>query len=116
MEEPRAAQLLYGDVSAITQRNRRFETIRTLLERSDLHERLLHGSDYPLPGVLPLTSPAALARAGLLPQEAVADLEVIRDHNPLLFDFVQKRLLAWQGRRFADSVFETRRLFGGRSA
>ena len=116
MAEPRAINLLYGDVSAITQRNRRFETIRSLLEREDLHGRLLHGSDYPLPGILPLTSPAALARAGLLPQEAVNDLEVLRDHNPLLFDFVQKRLLSWQGHRFAPSVFETRRVFAGREA
>jgi len=114
--EQRAKGLLYGDISAITQRNRKPALIRTLLEREDLHERLLHGSDYPLPGILPLTSPATLARAGLLPAGAVGDLEIVRQHNPLLFDFSLKRLLAWQGHSFAPAVFHTRRVFAASKA
>lgn len=116
LAEPRARELLYGDISAITQRNRSPAIIRTLLERSDLHSRLLHGSDYPLPGIVPLTSPAALARAGLLPKAAVADLDLLRQHNPLLFDFVLKRLLRWQGHSFSPAVFHTRRLFAASHA
>ncbi len=111
MAEPRAVDRLYGDISAITQRNRSPAVIRTLLERAELHDRLLHGSDYPLPGVLPLTSSAALARAGLLPRAAVADLDTLREHNPLLFDVVLKRLLSWQGQAFSPTVFDTRRIF-----
>lgn len=111
MEEPRAQQLLYGDISAITQRNRKPEQIATLLKRTDLHDRLLHGSDYPLPAVVPLTSPAQLAKAGLLPKDAIPELLMLREHNALLFDFVLKRLLEWQGQRFSASVFNTRRLF-----
>jgi mannonate dehydratase len=111
LAEPRAKGLLYGDISAITQRNRQPALIRTLLERQDLHQRLLHGSDYPLPGIVPLTSPAALARAGLLPKAAVPDLDTLRQHNPLLFDFTLKRLLNWQGHSFSPAVFHTRRLF-----
>jgi mannonate dehydratase len=116
MAEPRAGKLLHGDISAITQRNRQVGTIRTLLEREDLHDRLLHGSDYPLPGILPLTSPAALARAGLLPKAAVDDLDLLRQHNPLLFDFVLKRLLSWQGHSFSPAVFHSRRLFSASQA
>jgi len=111
MAEPRAKDLLYGDISAIALRNRQPAVIRTLLERGDLHERLLHGSDYPLPGILPLISAATLARAGLLPKAAVADLDALREHNPLLFDFVLKRLLNWQGHSFSPAVFDTRRIF-----
>lgn len=111
MGEARAKGLLHGDISAITQRNRRLASIRQLLERQDLHDRLLHGSDYPLPGILPLTSPKALAGAKLLPVDAVADLESLRLHNPLLFDFTLKRLLYWQGHSFSPAVFQTRRLF-----
>ena len=111
MQEPRAAGQLFGDISAITQRNRPLAVIKTLLERSDWHRRLLHGSDYPLPGILPLTAPSALAHAGLLPPQAVADLETVREHNPLLFDLALKRLLSWQGRSFPATVFETRRVF-----
>ncbi|MBK8510150.1 MAG: amidohydrolase family protein [Candidatus Competibacteraceae bacterium] len=109
-EEPRAATL-YGDISAIAQRNRKIAVIRTLLERDDLHGRLLQGSDYPLPGIVPLTSPSALARNGLLPADAVADLASLREHNPLLFDFTLKRLLCWRGCAFPASVFHTRPFF-----
>lgn len=111
MGEARAKELLHGDISAITQRNRKPALIRTLLERGDLHARLVHGSDYPLPGIVPLTSPGALARAGLLPKAAVGDLDLLRQHNPLLFDFALKRLLNWQGHSFSTAVFQTRRLF-----
>ena len=114
--EARAKGLLFGDISAITQRNRKPAVIRTLLEREDLHERLLHGSDYPLPGILPLTSLPALAKAGLLPAAAVNDLEILRQHNPLLFDFALKRLLAWQGHSFSPAVFQTRRIFAASHA
>jgi mannonate dehydratase len=116
MAEPRAGQLLYGNLSAITQRNRSPAVIRTLLAREDLHPRLVHGSDYPLPGILPLTSPAALARAGLLAKAAVGDLELLREHNPLYFDFALKRLLAWQGHSFSPAVFHSRRLFSASQA
>lgn len=116
MAEPRAGDRLYGDISAITQRNRKAACLRTLLEREDLHPRLLHGSDYPLPGVLPLTSTRSLARAGLLPRDAVRDLDLVREHNPLLFDFALKRLLSWQGHSFSPAVFHTRRLFAASHA
>ncbi|WP_153133240.1 amidohydrolase family protein [Dechloromonas hortensis] len=116
MAEPRAKGLLHGDISAITQRNRKPALIRTLLERGDLHDRLLHGSDYPLPGIVPLTSTASLARAGLLPKAAVHDLDILRQHNPLLFDFTLKRLLNWQGHSFSPAVFNTRRLFAASHA
>lgn len=111
MAEPRAAGLLHGDISAITLRNRKIAVIKTLLERSDWHGRLLHGSDYPLPGILPLVSLTTLAGENLLPSEAVGDLEAVREHNPLLFDLAVKRLLSWQGARFPASVFETRNFF-----
>lgn len=111
MDEPRALGLLHGDISALVLRNRSTERIKGILQRTDWHGRLLNGSDYPLPGILPIISPAALARAGLLPAEAVYDLEAVREHNPLIFDFVLKRLLAWGGKSFPAAVFETRRVF-----
>ena len=116
MAEPRAKGLLHGDISAITQRNRKPALIRTLLERGDLHDRLLYGSDYPLPGIVPLTSSTAMARDGLLPKAAVSDLNILRQHNPLLFDFTLKRLLNWQGHSFSPAVFNTRRLFAASQA
>jgi mannonate dehydratase len=112
MEQPEWKGRLFGDISAITLRNRKPEVIRTLLERDDWHDRLLNGSDYPLPGILPLISPSALASAGLLPEESVADLELLREHNALYFDLALKRALSWQGRSFPVQVFATRAFFG----
>jgi mannonate dehydratase len=40
-------------------------------------------------------------------------LKQIREHNPLLFDFVLKRHLHSGGKAFAKSVFETRPFFEG---
>lgn len=102
---------LYGDISAITLRNRDVEVVRALLRREDWHDRLLCGSDYPLPGILPLMSLSSLARAGLLDAAAAPVLEQVRDHNPLLFDFMLKRLLRDGRHRFANSVFEAARAF-----
>lgn len=111
MAEPRAQGALYGDISAVILRNRSTAIIRDLLARAEWHDRLLNGSDYPLPGILPLISPAVLAREGLLPKEAVSDLETLRNHNPLYFDFALKRLLSWNAQAFSSAVFETRRVF-----
>jgi len=111
MDEVRYEKLLHADISALTQRNRAGKPLRTVLARRDWHPRLINGSDYPLPGILPLFSPAALADDGLLERAAVAPLEQLRHHNPLLFDFVLKRHLRLDGAGFAASVFETRRFF-----
>lgn len=116
MDDARYENVLFADISAVAQRNRDEAVLRVLLERGDWHRRLLNGSDYPLPGVLPLTSPADLAARKLLPASVAPLLEEIRQHNPLLFDFVLKRHLSWQGRRFATGIFETRAFFERKTA
>lgn len=106
---------LYGDLSAISQVNRRAEIVQTLLSRPDWAPRLLHGSDHPLPGLSLLTRPASLARAGLLDAERVDALERLREHNPLLFDLALKRSLRWRGQGFDAAVFHTARAFAAPS-
>jgi mannonate dehydratase len=110
MDDPRYTRNLAGDISAVTQGNR-MEVLTTLLARRDWHARLLNGSDYPLPGVVPLISLPALVERDMLDPGAVAPLKEIRDHNALLFDFVLKRSLVNNGAGFARSVFETRLFF-----
>jgi predicted TIM-barrel fold metal-dependent hydrolase len=102
---------LFGDISAMTQRNRAGPALATVIERSDWHARLLNGSDYPLPGVMPVYSVDHLVSLKLLPASAAEVLKEIRAHNPLLFDFVAKRHLRSNGKALAASVFETRRFF-----
>ena len=115
MDLPAHVGRLYGDLSAGTQRARAGEALRRIIERGsaggDWEGRLLNGSDYPLPGILPLFSPDQLAAEGLLEPAAAAPLAAIRDHNPLLFDFVLKRSLRAGGRRLSPRVFETRGFF-----
>lgn len=115
MDERAHDKLLLGDLSAVFQINRKTTIARTLLEREDWHARLLHGSDYPLPGIPVLTRPQRLADAGLLDAAAVPVLLQIREHNPLLFDFVLKRSLRAGTRALPSAVFETRRHFAPRT-
>ena len=69
---------------------------RELIVRRDWHERLLHGSDYPLPGIGLIYRLERFVDAGWLDAHDAAVLERIRPHNPLLFEFVLKRTLAVQ--------------------
>jgi predicted TIM-barrel fold metal-dependent hydrolase len=111
MDEPAWQHLLLGDISALFQVNRPPHAWRQVLQRDDWHARLLHGSDYPLPGVGPLFRPARLVAAGLLDEASVPVLEAVREHNPLLFDLVLKRRLRADGRGLGTRVFDTRRAF-----
>ena len=110
MDEPRYEKTLYADISAITQTNRA-HYVRALLERSDWHPRLLNGSDYPLPGIMPLFSLSLFVESGLLDSAAASVLSAIRTYNPLLFDFVLKRHLRVGGKHFSPRIFETRAFF-----
>lgn len=107
---------LFGDISAVTQLNRAPNVLVTLLERQDWHPRLLNGSDYPLPGVMPIFSVGDLVERGLLEPSSAEPLNTIRSHNSLLFDFVLKRALRAKGKSFARSIFETRDFFLRRTA
>lgn len=111
MDETQHGGGLYGDISAITLINREPEVLRTLVERREWHDRLLFGSDYPLPGIVPLIPLGRLVKERLLDEASVPALDTLRHHNPILFDFALKRRLASRGRRFAPTVFENRRHF-----
>ena len=111
MNEPRYEGRLFGEISAVTQRNRDHHVLRTLLETEAWHGRLVNGSDYPLPGVIPLISLTKLRRQGFITDDAAQLLHAVRNHNPILFDFMLKRQLRSGGRRFAPEVFESRRVY-----
>ena len=110
MGEPRYEGLLFGDLSAVTQANRA-HALAAILARREWDGRLLNGSDYPLPGIMPLFSLQQLVGAGLLDERSVPTLRQLREVNALMFDFVLKRSLAFQGARLPVSAFETRGFF-----
>ena len=93
MDEKRYEGLVFGEISAMTQFNRSGKPLRTILEREDLHERLVNGSDYPLPAVNILIRTRPLVKQGYLTRAEGECLREIYDYNPLLFDFVLKRNL-----------------------
>jgi mannonate dehydratase len=117
MQEKKYEKNLFGDISAMTQVTRAGPALAKVIEREHWHPRLLNGSDYPLPGVMPIFSVDYLVSLKLVEESAAPVLKEIRAHNPLLFDFVLKRHLrsgrtgANAGKSLAKSVFETRSFF-----
>jgi mannonate dehydratase len=111
MGEPRYERHLFADISAMTQLNRAGPALTRVIREQAWHARLLNGSDYPLPGVMPLFSVGYLASLGLVPASAVEVLKEIRSHNVLLFDFVLKRTLRAGASAFSPRIFETRGFF-----
>ena len=110
MEAPQYKNLLFGEISAINLVNHAW-AIAPLLERADLHSRLVNGSDYPLPAILPIISLKQLVSKNLLDVSHVDFLKAIRLYNPIMFDFALKRLLRFEGSTFPTNVFETKRFF-----
>jgi len=92
MDDVRYEGLVFGEISAMTQFNR-IGKLQTIFAREDLHERLVNGSDYPLPAVNLLIRTRPLVKQGYLTNAEGDCLREIYDYNPLLFDFVLKRNL-----------------------
>jgi len=111
MSEKKYEKVLFGEISAMTQLNRVGPALQAVLTRDDWQHRLLNGSDYPLPGVMPLFSTLTMSSLGYIPQSAVKPLEEIRRYNPMLYDFVLKRHLQWQGKKFSKTIFESKNFF-----
>ena len=113
MDEKRYEGLVFGELSAMTQFNRSGK-LRTMLAREDLHERIVNGSDYPLPAVNLLIRTRPLVKQGYINADEAASLKEIYDYNPLLFDFALKRTLRLPGtsKGFPAAVFMTNPALG----
>jgi hypothetical protein len=111
LHEPEWEGLLYGELSALTLVNRVGRPLELLLDHPELHGRLINGSDYPLPAINVLLQTRAIVERGFLTEAQRAALNDLDRHDPLLFDFVLKRTLSRNGRRFADAVFMPGRVF-----
>lgn len=109
-DDPRYVGQLWGEISALPQVNRAGAALPELLPRADRQQRLVNGSDYPLPGVDALYSAYYLAARGYLNFGEARLLEEIQRHNPLLGDYVLKRTLTdpVTRRRFARDIFTIR--------
>ena len=99
--------LLFGEISGITQYNRFEEALEALLAHKGLHKRLINGSDYPLPAVNFVIDNSKLEKAGFITEEEAEALREIYEYNPLLYDFVLKRIVKHPltKEKFPPSVF-----------
>jgi predicted TIM-barrel fold metal-dependent hydrolase len=93
MAEKRYEGLVFADISAMTQVNRCGAPLTTILKREELHERLVNGSDYPLPAINALIRTSSLVKRGYITAAERACLNEVYNYNPLLFDYVLKRTL-----------------------
>jgi len=106
MGEKRYQGLVFGEISATTLFNR-MDSLRVLLSRTDLHGRLVNGSDYPLPAINILIRTGRFADQGIINAAEREALNEIYNINPLLFDLVLKRTIRdpKTSRRFSAEVF-----------
>ncbi|MCP4521724.1 MAG: amidohydrolase family protein [Cytophagales bacterium] len=107
MSNPCYQTLLYADISAITQFNR-MEVLDSILTRTDLHSRLLNGSDYPLPAINVLVHTKKMEKMGYISGKERTLLNEIYRYNPLLFDYVMKRVIRHPEHRvgFSPQIFQ----------
>jgi len=112
MDEVRYEGRLFADISAIILRSH-VSCIKTVITRYDWHHRLLYGSDYPLPAVIPIISLKLLQEKQYITAEQAKILEQVREHNALLFNFVLMRHLQVEGQHLSLAVFHTRSLWTG---
>jgi mannonate dehydratase len=111
MEDENYKNNLFGEISAITQINRVGLPLETILKNRHWHDRIINGSDYPLPAIMPLFSLKLLQFKDYITAGEADVLASIRLYNPLLFDFVLKRTIRFQGSRLPAKFFHTRRHF-----
>lgn len=102
---------IHGDLSAVTLVNRERTILERIYGREAFHEMLINGSDYPLPGIMPLISTQGFVAWGFLPQAEANVLVEIRRYNPLLYDFMLKRRLGVNGAYLDPVAFHSRRVF-----
>ncbi len=102
---------LFGEISAITQINRMGKPLEELVMNDEWHHRLVNGSDYPLPGVMPVYSLKKYVKQNYLTEYEADFLRRVRQANPILFDFSLKRLLKINNKQFSPIVFHSRRVF-----
>jgi hypothetical protein len=107
LDEEKYASNLFCDISSLTVLTRIGDPLTTMLDRTDLHPRLVFGTDYPLPVFNFTIHTWALWALGYITFEEKKLLNIIFDENPLLFDFVTKRLLKSPktGKKFSPSIF-----------
>ena len=106
MQQQSYKDLLFADISALSQFNR-LHALDKILQASSIHDNLINGSDYPLPAVNFVIQTRALVKSGHITEQERASINEIYHVNPLLFDYVLKRTIkhSTTGQRFPARIF-----------
>ncbi len=98
---------LFADISGLTIHARLGKPLDVLLEHPEVHERLMNGSDYPLPAINILYRTSQLRDQGYLTEAQADGLNEIYKFNPLVFDMAMKRTLKHPktGQKFLPQAF-----------
>ena len=110
MREERYEGLLFGDISALVA-FKRVDALKKIIQCSDIHHRLIYGSDYPVPAVNGVVWYGRLIRNGLISNKQADCLREVFRFNPVLADFVLKRVMRYKDKqghvhKFADVIFQ----------
>jgi predicted TIM-barrel fold metal-dependent hydrolase len=90
---PKYKKNLFTELSGMTLHTRIGKPILTLLEHPEYADRIMNGSDYPLPAINILYRTGQLQDLGYLTEEERTALNEVYEYNPLAFDFVMKRTM-----------------------
>eukprot|EP00515_Schizochytrium_aggregatum_P006825 CAMPEP_0202077476 /NCGR_PEP_ID=MMETSP0964-20121228/5402_1 /ASSEMBLY_ACC=CAM_ASM_000500 /TAXON_ID=4773 /ORGANISM="Schizochytrium aggregatum, Strain ATCC28209" /LENGTH=753 /DNA_ID=CAMNT_0048644755 /DNA_START=54 /DNA_END=2315 /DNA_ORIENTATION=+ len=105
LREERYKNLLFADFSAVVCL-KRCKYLGTILDATDIHSRLVYGSDYPVPCLNFSIVLRQLQLYGFLDRKHFSLLRKVYRHNPLLFDLALKRLVRSKaGNKFPDCAF-----------
>ena len=98
---------LFGEISGATIHTRVGEAIDTLLAHPEFHERIVNGSDYPLPAINILYRTGQFEEMGYINSKEREHLNEIYEFNPLLFDLALKRTIRHPktGQKFKNEAF-----------
>ncbi|XP_065829158.1 uncharacterized protein [Oscarella lobularis] len=107
MKEQKYESLLFGDLSAMTS-FRRVKYLKEVLQKEWLHDRLVNGSDYPVCAINVIVHTRRFVSLGLISEEERHQLNEIYYFNPLLFDFVCKRTIRFDGKKLPPEIFMER--------
>ena len=99
---------LYADTSGLTIHARVGKPLKVLLNHPEFHDRLIHGSDYPLPAINFIYRTSQLEDLGYITEGQRELLNEIYDYNPLTFEIALKRSLKHPetGKSFTDEAFK----------
>jgi uncharacterized protein len=112
MRDPQWNGKLFGEVSAMTIVNRVGRPLTEVLRDDGILQRLVNGSDYPLPAINVLMQTGAVAEKGFITAAERELLNEIDRADPLLMDFVMKRCIRLREdgkeKKFPDATFMLR--------